>query len=196
MIFLRLCSEDSMVKAREARDYGGLHSRIMVRAEAGGRQVEGREEGRDAKVQRGRRHWRECGIPNTSLHPSPHTRHGRHVSRSGRGRRSGREHTVSWPEGRARPPAAMRTEGRVQSSFRNSSTVSPASRTMPAIVIAFTGLARGKVKMRRPSERTMCLPCRTILNPAFSRPRTACLCGIPGSFGTRPRFRSHERRRP
>jgi hypothetical protein len=42
-----------------------------------------------------------------------------------------------------------------------------------AMVNAFTGLWRGIVRMRRPSDMTTCLPSRTTLNPAFSRARTA-----------------------
>ena len=63
-------------------------------------------------------------------------------------------------------------ERRVQSSFRNCSTVSPASRIMPPMVKAFTGLWRGIVRMRRPSVITTCLSCRSIRNPTFSKART------------------------
>ena len=59
------------------------------------------------------------------------------------------------------------------SSLRNASTVSPASRTMPPIGYALTGFCRGIVRMRTPSVITMCFPCRTTPNPAFSSARTA-----------------------
>ncbi len=58
-------------------------------------------------------------------------------------------------------------------SARNSSSVSPASRTMPPMVNAFTGLCRGIVMIRTPSVITMCLPCRATRKPAFCRARTA-----------------------
>src|SRR3989442_4618788 len=70
------------------------------------------------------------------------------------------------------------------SNLRNSSTVSPASRTMPPIVYAFTGLCRGIVRMRTPSVITMCFPCRTTPNPAFSSARTASRWLTLGTFGT------------
>lgn len=43
-----------------------------------------------------------------------------------------------------------------QRSLRNSSGVSPASRTIPPIVNALTGLWRGIVRIRAPSDITMC----------------------------------------
>ena len=64
------------------------------------------------------------------------------------------------------------------------------------MVNALTGLWRGIVRMRRPFDMTVCLPSRTILNPAFSRARTACRCGTPGIFGTTPILPLHERRHP
>jgi len=67
-------------------------------------------------------------------------------------------------------------------SFLNSSIVRPASRTMPPIVNALTGLARGIVRMRRPSDMTTCLPSRTTLKPAFSKARIAWRCGTPGAW--------------
>src|SRR5712692_5886006 len=45
----------------------------------------------------------------------------------------------------------------------------PASRTMPPIVTACTGLCRGMVTKWTPSDMTMCLPSRMILKPAFQR---------------------------
>ncbi len=60
-----------------------------------------------------------------------------------------------------------------QRSLRNSSMVSPASRTIAAMVMAFTGSCRGIVILRTPFVMTMCLPCRKIQKPAFSKPRTA-----------------------
>ena len=70
------------------------------------------------------------------------------------------------------------------SSFRNSSSLSPASRTMPPIVKALTGLWRGIVRMRASSVMTTCLPWRSTRKPAFSRALTACWWLMPGSFGT------------
>jgi len=58
-------------------------------------------------------------------------------------------------------------------SFRNSSGVSPASCAMAPMVNALTGLWRGIVRMRWPSDMTTCLPSRTTLNPALSSARTA-----------------------
>ena len=46
-------------------------------------------------------------------------------------------------------------------SFLNSSGVSPASWAMAPIVKALTGLCRGTVRIRWPSDITMCLPSRT-----------------------------------
>jgi hypothetical protein len=60
-----------------------------------------------------------------------------------------------------------------QSNLRNSSAVSPASCTIPPIVKAWIGLCRGIVTWRVPSLITICLPWRMIVNPAFSRARTA-----------------------
>jgi hypothetical protein len=51
------------------------------------------------------------------------------------------------------------------------------------MVNAFTGLALGIVRMRWPSDMTMCLPSRTTRNRAFSRARTARPCEIPEIFG-------------
>jgi alpha-L-fucosidase len=60
-----------------------------------------------------------------------------------------------------------------QSSLRNSSMVRPASLTLPAMVIAWTGSCRGIVTLRTPSDITMCLPWRRIRKLAFSGARTA-----------------------
>ena len=68
-------------------------------------------------------------------------------------------------EARAHP----RVPSRSYNNLLNSSTVSPASRTIPAIVNALTGFWRGMVRIRTPSVITMCLPCRTTSKPAFSR---------------------------
>ncbi len=73
----------------------------------------------------------------------------------------------------------------IHSSFRNSSTVMPASRIMPPMVYALTGSWRGIVTITPPFDITMCLePSRATVNPAFSRVRTARRCGTPESFGT------------
>jgi hypothetical protein len=61
-----------------------------------------------------------------------------------------------------------------QSNPLNCSSVSPASRTIPAIVNALIGFALGIVMMRPPSVITMCLPWRAIRKPAFSNALTAC----------------------
>ena len=61
----------------------------------------------------------------------------------------------------------------VDSSFRNWSILRPASRMMPPIVKALTGLLRGTVTILLPSDITMCLPWRTMRKPAFSRAFTA-----------------------
>src|SRR5436190_23636496 len=55
---------------------------------------------------------------------------------------------------------------------------------MPPIVKAFTGLWRGIVTIRTPSDITMCLPWRKMRKPAFSRARTASRWLTPGIFGT------------
>ena len=60
-----------------------------------------------------------------------------------------------------------------QRSLRNCSTVSPASRTIPPSVKDLIGSCLGMVSWRFPSLMTICLPCRTTWNPAFSRARTA-----------------------
>ena len=65
--------------------------------------------------------------------------------------------------------------GRGYNSSRNSSTVNPASRTIPPIVYALIGLCRGMVRMRTPSVMTVCLPCLTTLKPAFFKARMASL---------------------
>ena len=62
---------------------------------------------------------------------------------------------------------------RDQSSFLNCSTLRPASRAMPPIVKAFTGLWRGIVTIRTPSDITACLPWRTMRKPTFSKALTA-----------------------
>ena len=56
-------------------------------------------------------------------------------------------------------------EGRIRELNSASTTIPPMN--------ALTGLWRGIVTMRRPSDMTMCLPSRTTLNPAFSSARTA-----------------------
>ena len=82
-------------------------------------------------------------------------------------------------------------------SFLNSSTLRPASRTMPPSVKALTGFARGMVRIRRPSDMTMCLPWRTTSKPARSRARTARLWLTPGMRGKpRRRLRSRGPGRP
>ena len=53
------------------------------------------------------------------------------------------------------------------SSSRNCSTVRPASRTIPPMVNAFTGLWRGIVRIRPPLDITICFPWRTIWKPLF-----------------------------
>lgn len=58
-------------------------------------------------------------------------------------------------------------------SFRNSSTVDPASFTIPPIVMALIGLCRGITSLRFPSVMMMCLPCRSTQKPTFSNARTA-----------------------
>ena len=50
---------------------------------------------------------------------------------------------------------------------RNCSIVRPASRTIPPIVIALTGLCRGIVRMREPFPITTCFPCLRTTNPTF-----------------------------
>lgn len=58
--------------------------------------------------------------------------------------------------------------------FLNSSSVSPLSCMMPPMVYALTGLFRGIVMKRVPSDMTMCfLPSLTIWKPHFFKPRTA-----------------------
>ena len=71
-----------------------------------------------------------------------------------------------------------------QSSSRNCSTERPASRAIPPMVNALTGLWRGIVMIRWPLLITTCLPWRTIRNPAFSSARTASRWLTPGIFGT------------
>jgi len=68
-------------------------------------------------------------------------------------------------------------------SFRNSSSERPASRIIPAIVIALTGLFRGITTLRVPSVMMMCFPCRNTRKPAFCRARTASRWLTPGSLG-------------
>ena len=46
----------------------------------------------------------------------------------------------------------------VQSRLRNCSIVKPASRTIPAMVSAYTGLCLGIVRIRTPSDMTTCFP--------------------------------------
>jgi hypothetical protein len=58
-------------------------------------------------------------------------------------------------------------------SFLNSSTESPASRTIPPIVKALIGFARGIVRMRLPSVMTTCFPSQAMRKPAFWSARTA-----------------------
>ena len=79
------------------------------------------------------------------------------------------------------------------SKSRNCCSVSPASRTIPAIVRASIGLCRGTVRIRTPSVMTTCLPCRAILKPAFSYAFTALRCEMPGILPTiKPEFRLFE----
>jgi len=54
---------------------------------------------------------------------------------------------------------------------------------MPPIVNAFTGLCRGIVKILVPSVITICEPCRSMRNPAFSSAATALRWFTPGIFG-------------
>ena len=71
---------------------------------------------------------------------------------------------------------------RAYGSFLNSSTLSPASRTMPPRVTACAGLFRGMVTSRTPLDITICLPSRTILKPApLLEPLGAA--GDPGDLG-------------
>jgi len=65
----------------------------------------------------------------------------------------------------------------VYRSLRNSSTVSPASRTLPPIVYASTGSCRGIVRNALPSDMTICLA-------PFCSALTARRCGMPGTLGT------------
>ena len=69
-------------------------------------------------------------------------------------------------------------------SFLNSPIVSPASCTIPPIVYALTGLWRGMVTMRTPSDMTMCFPSRTTRKPAFLSAFTAARWFMPANFGT------------
>jgi hypothetical protein len=90
-------------------------------------------------------------------------------------------------------PRAGRRDGRAagQSRSRKLSGVNPASRTIPAIVNAFTGFLRGTVRMRVPSDMTTCLPCRRMENPALSSARMASRWftpGIPGTSGRNLHF--------
>ena len=62
---------------------------------------------------------------------------------------------------------------RSQSNSRNCCIVRPASRTIPPIVMALTGLWRGMVRIRDSFPITTCLPWRRIANPAFSSARMA-----------------------
>jgi hypothetical protein len=60
------------------------------------------------------------------------------------------------------------------SNFLNSSTVSPASLTIPPMVKALIGLFRGIVRNLMPSDITICFfPERSIRKPAFSKAFTA-----------------------
>ena len=66
----------------------------------------------------------------------------------------------------------------------NSSTERPASLAIPRIVKALTGLLRGMVRKRPPSDITTCfLPSRTIRNPALRSARTAARWLTPGIEG-------------
>jgi hypothetical protein len=67
------------------------------------------------------------------------------------------------------PSKPDRFQFRGYSNSRNCSADRPASFAIPPIVSAFTGLCRGMVMKCVPSLMTMCLLCRTILNPAFAR---------------------------
>jgi hypothetical protein len=69
-------------------------------------------------------------------------------------------------------------------SFLNCSTVKPASRAIPPIVNALTGLCRGIVRIRIPSDITICFPWRRIRKPAFSNALTASRWLTPGILGT------------
>lgn len=62
---------------------------------------------------------------------------------------------------------------RVQIKRLNSSIDKPESLTIPAIVYALIGLARGMVRILSSSVMIMCLPCRRTLKPAFLRALTA-----------------------
>jgi len=79
---------------------------------------------------------------------------------------------------------------RGQRSFLNCSTVNPASRAIPPIVKALTGLCRGMVTMRTPSDITICLPWRMMRKSAFWSARTASRWLTPGIFGTSHRHRN------
>jgi hypothetical protein len=57
---------------------------------------------------------------------------------------------------------------RGQSISRNCRMVRPASRTIPPMVMALTGLWRGMVRIRDPLPMTACLPWRRTANPAYS----------------------------
>ncbi len=65
-------------------------------------------------------------------------------------------------------------------SFLNSSSLRPAAFAIVPIVKALTGSCRGIVKIRTPSDMTMCLLSRMIRKPAFSKARAAWRCGMPG----------------
>ena len=66
--------------------------------------------------------------------------------------------------------------------LRNCCSLRLASRTMPPIVYALTGLCLGIVRIRLPSVITTCLPCRATRKPAFSR-RVPHPGFTPGIFG-------------
>lgn len=81
------------------------------------------------------------------------------------------------------PPIKPEMKRPCYSSLRNSSGVKPATLAMWPIVKELTGLWRGIWTMRIPSDMVMCLPCRMISNPAFSRARTAWRWLMPGRRG-------------
>jgi hypothetical protein len=81
------------------------------------------------------------------------------------------------------------------SNSRNRSGVRPASRAIPPIVYALTGLCRGIVTILWPSVITTCFPWRAIRNPTFSSTRTASRCLTPGIRGIGYPIRPREHRR-
>ena len=81
----------------------------------------------------------------------------------------GRAGVIAWADAVSRGYHSVQKEPGLHRSSLNRLMLSPESFTIPAMVNASTGSARGIVMICSPSVIVTCPPCRAIQNPAFSK---------------------------